>query len=67
MNHTLQDSVLEKENRVEELKSSLDKAMEDVARLTVKYVIKILKLGSQSGILISTYEIHLGSVFKCLF
>ena len=34
--HTLQDSLNDKENRVVELQNSLDKTMEDVARLTLK-------------------------------
>lgn len=36
MVHTLQDGVSEKESRVHELQNSLDKTMEDVARLTLK-------------------------------
>ena len=36
MVHTLQDGVSEKEGRVHELQNSLDKTMEDVARLTLK-------------------------------
>ena len=39
MIHGLQDNVNDKENRVMELQNSLDKTMEDVARLTIKCVI----------------------------